>query len=61
LTCQEYKTSDTKKSFLTFVGGFDSKEIINNYQVDTSFLIMTCPADNYEELKDTIGSLDLPA
>ena len=43
---------------LTFIGGFDKPEIVNNIQIDTSFLALSYPAENYDDLKTTIGSVD---
>lgn len=44
---------------LTFVGGFDPPHIINNHEVDTTFLMLSYPVSSYEDMKMKIGSIDL--
>lgn len=45
-------------ALLTFIGGFDSDEVINDLTRPTSFLALSYPADNLEALKAKIGSID---
>ena len=51
-----------KLSTLIFLGGFDSKSVAYDHAQDTSFLALMYPADNIEQLKTQIGSMDfMPA
>ena len=61
LTCQKNEASlkSDVKSHLTFLGGFDSKEITHNHLQDTSCLALTYPIEYYEKLIHKIGSVDL--
>lgn len=52
------KLSKTEKTCLTFIGGFDPPEIINNLEVDTTMMALSYPASNYDELRKSIGSID---
>lgn len=45
-------------STLTFIGGFDSPEIVNNLDIDTEFLGFSYPIEDYEKLLKEIGSAD---
>ena len=59
LTCEGVpKLSQTEKTCITFIGGFDPLSVINNLAVDTSMLALSYPASNYEELKESVGSID---
>lgn len=53
------KIDKNNYSTLTFLGGFDKKEIVNDLTKDTYFIGMIYPAENYEELKEKIGSIDI--
>lgn len=58
--CKGLKKIDYNNySTLTFLGGFDPPEIINNLNQDTYFISMIYPAENYEELKKKLGSIDI--
>lgn len=46
-------------SHLTFIGGFDSMNIVDDISRDASFLAFKYPADNFEEVKNAIGSVDI--
>ncbi len=60
LYCIPLEQIDKKNySALTFLGGFDKKEIANDLTKDTYFIGMIYPAENYEELKKKIGSIDI--
>jgi len=48
-----------KGQSLMFLGGFDPLSISLNHSVDTSFLILSYPCSNYEELRAKIGTVDL--
>lgn len=49
----------TNYSALTFMGGFDPKEIVFGHDRDTKFLTLSYPAsDTYETLKKQLGSVD---
>jgi hypothetical protein len=45
-------------STLTFIGGFDPPEIVNNLDKDTNFLGLIYPIEDYEKLLKEIGSAD---
>lgn len=53
------KIDKNNYSVLTFLGGFDKPEIANNIDLDTYFIGMIYPAENYDELKERIGSIDI--
>ncbi len=46
-------------STLTFLGGFDPPEIVNDISKDTNFLAFIYPAEDYQKLLNDIGSVDL--
>lgn len=49
----------TSYSALTFMGGFDSKDVALDHDRDTKFLTLSYPAsDTYETLKIQLGSVD---
>ena len=55
LTCEEIPDLDTKNySALTFMGGFDPKEIALDHNVDTNFLTLSYPVE--QEYKDLLLS-----
>ena len=59
LTCENINRLDKQKeSALVFIGGFDSPEIAKDFSKDMTFLALSYPASNYEELKRNIGSID---
>lgn len=60
LTCEEIPALDkTNKPLLLFVGGFDLPEIVNNLSVNSTFLACLYPAENYNELQQLLGSVDI--
>ena len=59
LTCESIpKLNKTEQTCLTFIGGFDPPSVINNLEVDTNMLALSYPANNYEELKKSVGCID---
>ncbi len=52
------RLTEESGSHLTFIGGFDSSDIVKDLSKDTSFLGFMYPVSNYEILKKTIGSID---
>lgn len=44
---------------LTFIGGFDPRHVALDYSRETSFLLMKYPCTSPEELRRSIGSIDL--
>ena len=59
LTCEKIGRLDKERqSALTFIGGFDASDIINDLSKDTSFLALSYPASNYDDLVRRIGSID---
>jgi hypothetical protein len=60
LTCEGVpKLNQSQQTCLTFIGGFDPPSVINNLAVDISMLALSYPASNYEELRTSVGSIDL--
>lgn len=60
LTCESVpRLSRTERTCLTFIGGFDAEHIINDLEVDTRMLALSYPAANYDELRKSIGSIDM--
>lgn len=54
--------SKKKQSLLTFLGGFDKKDIANDLSKDMNFLSFIYPASNYKKLLKKINTIDfLPA
>ena len=50
--------SKKKQSLLTFIGGFDKKEIANDLSKDMNFLSFIYPASNYKKLLKKINTID---
>jgi len=60
LTCEKVPKLDKRESStLTFIGGFDAHDLINNLSIDTTFLALYYPISDYEEFKKQIGCIDL--
>ncbi len=63
LTCETVpkldKLDKLERTCLTFIGGFDPPYIVNNLKVDTTMLALSYPASNYDELRKSVGSIDL--
>lgn len=49
------KNTDTA---LTFIGGFDHVEIINNTNLGTTFLALAYPVSDYNEMRKKLGTVD---
>ena len=49
---------DTRDSFLLFVGGFDERSAMVDLTRPVSFLALSFPADNLDELRARLGSID---
>jgi hypothetical protein len=49
-----------ERSVLTFIGGFDTHAIASNQALPTSVLALAYPATNAAQLRESIGSIDLP-
>jgi hypothetical protein len=59
LTCEDIPRLDKQqRSALTFIGGFDSDNIVNDLSKDTTFLALSYPMSNPEELAQRLGSID---
>jgi hypothetical protein len=50
---------ETGEPTLSFMGGFDSPSVINNPDLDTQFLFLSYPTDDYDELRSRLGTIDL--
>jgi hypothetical protein len=48
-----------RQGLMLFLGGFDPREQATDPQMATSFLAFTYPADNFDELRERLGTLDL--
>ena len=60
LTCEAIPRLDKlEQTCLTFIGGFDPVCVVDNLQVDTTMLALSYPASNYDELRKSIGSIDI--
>lgn len=60
ISCQEINILDKEQeALMLFVGGFDKPSIINDLGQSSSFLCISYPASNYEDLLRRIGSIDL--
>jgi len=53
--------SEDNAPHLIFVGGFDPAAVALNHSVDTEFLAFSYPCSDFKELKERIGTIDLPA
>jgi hypothetical protein len=59
LTCEKIdRFGEEKQPTLLFFGGLDEPNIINDLSKDTSFLVLSYPASNYEDLLQKTGSMD---
>jgi hypothetical protein len=59
LTCEKIGKLDKEgEPILIFMGGFDEPNIINDLSEDTSFLALSYPASNYDDLVQRVGSID---
>jgi hypothetical protein len=59
LSCEAVPRLDKdEETALTFIGGFDRPEIVNNLTETTSFLALSYPVVNPDELITKIGSID---
>ena len=59
LSCEGIPRLDKdEETALTFIGGFDRREIVNNLTATTSFLALSYPVANPDELITKIGSID---
>ena len=61
LTCEmRPQITESGPSILSFMGGFDAPEIVNDLSQETSFLslIYPVPEDKYLNLSERIGSID---
>ena len=48
-----------RESSLVFIGGFDSKAAMDDTSRAVSFLTFSYPAENVEDLRNRLGSIDL--
>jgi hypothetical protein len=58
LTCIPQDSINPTHDLMMFMGGFDPTAKIMNSKSPTGFLTFLYPADNYEELKQRLGSID---
>ncbi len=60
VTCEAMPRLDKREqTALTFIGGFDPPHIVNNLNMDTTFLALSYPTTKYTELSKSIGSIDI--
>lgn len=57
LYCEKIPSEDTKEA-LTFIGGFDPPEIIEDHDRNTNLLALMYPAEDIDNLSTKIGSID---
>jgi len=57
LYCEKIPSEDTTEA-LTFIGGFDPPEIVNDHSRDTTALSLMYPAGDIDNLIKQIGSVD---
>ena len=59
ITCHSIPSIDPmRETVMLLVGGFDDTDHIANQSRSSSFLVMSYPADNPEELTRRLGSVD---
>lgn len=58
LTCIPQHSVSPVHDLMMFMGGFDPSSRITNSKRPTSYLSFLYPADDYEELKQRLGSID---
>ena len=59
LTCADIPRLGTDPEMLLFIGGFDPREIMNDTTREAGFLAFRYPADDADDLKQRLGSVDL--
>lgn len=60
ISCEEISKLDKNRdAILLFIGGFDKPSKINDLSQASSFLCISYPVSNYEDLMERIGSIDL--
>jgi hypothetical protein len=60
VTCHPMpRLNPERQGLMLFLGGFDPREQATDPQRATSFLAFTYPADNFDELRERLGTLDL--
>src|ERR1039458_1900468 len=60
LTCESIPSLGPDPELMNFYGGFDPREFMDNTMKEAGFLTFLYPASNAENLKRTIGMIDLP-
>lgn len=59
VTCHAIPRLDAKRdAAMIFVGGFDPPEQVTDSTRTTSMLALNYPAENFEELRGQLGSVD---
>jgi hypothetical protein len=58
LTCIPQDSISPTHDLMMFMGGFDTSSMITSSKRPTRFLAFLYPADDYEELKQRLGSID---
>lgn len=53
------KFDDHREASITFLGGFDRPDVVNDVGKETTFLAFTYPVSNIDDLARNIGSIDL--
>lgn len=62
LTCEGIpRLSKDEETALTFIGGFDDAAIVNDLSRTTTFLALSYPVENADDLAERIGSIDFIA
>jgi hypothetical protein len=58
LTCEPFEVDEARESSLLFVAGFNHGAEMNDPSVPVSFLALSYPAENFEDLQQRLGSID---
>lgn len=60
ITCKVIPRLDSNAdTALTFIGGFDHVDMVNNTNLDTAFLALSYPVSDYDELRKRVGTVDI--
>lgn len=59
ITCESIpKLDKSKETALFFIGAFDKREITNDLSKTTTFLVLSYPTTDMDEIKRRVGSID---
>ena len=58
LTYEEPRYLKEGNPYVVFIGGFDPEETVRDKDIETRFLALMYPAENFDTLVKTLGSVD---